>query len=377
MQSLVVDQVWPHGGFNRERCAKVQDSQRQVVPMAPSTHHSGNAQAEHVRRRAEEGSAEAQYNYGRFCYEGSLVDQDYDEAAVWWLEAAKQGHVKARTQLGHLLRGGLGFELEDEQIARRWVEYERSFAEAGDAEAQSNLGRMYEEGRGVDRDESEAERWLRRAAAQGDAEAKLLLKRKNGTRGDLEAQWELALIYLDGQGVSKDEAEAAHWLSLAAQHGHVEAQFRLGQLLIHGSSAVRDSVKGAQWLLSAARLGSQPAARELGDLYREGIGVEADDSDAAHWWRKAAEDGDRTAQYNIGMMFLEGRGVAADVADAVDWLVKAAEQGHSDAQFQVGRIYRDGPAELRSAAKAERWLESAAEQGNCDAQRLLGWWSMQ
>ena len=113
--------------------------------MAPTTHHSGNAQAEQVRRRAREGSAEAQYNYGRFCYEGRLVDQDDDEAAVWWLEAAKQGHVKARTQLGHLLRGGLGFEQEDERIARWWFEYERSFAEAGDSEAQSNRAACDEE----------------------------------------------------------------------------------------------------------------------------------------------------------------------------------------------------------------------------------------
>ena len=291
--------------------------------MAPTTQHSANAQAEHVRRRAEEGSAEAQYNYGRFCYEGSLVDQDYDEAAVWWLEAAKQGHFTARTQLGHLLRGGLGFEVEDEQIARWWVEYERSFAEAGDAEAQLNLGRMCEEGRGVDRDEAEAECWLRRAAAQGDAEAKLLLKRKEGERGDLQAQWELALIYLDGQGVSKDEAEAAHWLGLAAQQGHVEAQFRLGQLLIHGASTVRDSVNGAQWLLSAARLRSQSAARELGDLYREGIGVKADDIEAARWWRQAAEQGDPAAQYKVGMMFLEGPPILAEGAAALVWLLKA------------------------------------------------------
>lgn len=223
--------------------------------MARPTTNAGNTQAELVRNRAEEGSAEAQFNYGRFCYEGRLVDQDHDQAASWWLAASKQGHVQARTRLGHLLRSGLGLEIEDDDIARWWFEYERSFAEAGDAEAQLNLGNMYAAGRGANRDDAEAERWWRQAAAQGDAEATLQLKRRSGETGDLRVQWELALTYLEGRGVPKDESEAARWLGLAALQGYLEAQFRLGQLLMRGPAAVRDSVKAAQWLLRAAEQG--------------------------------------------------------------------------------------------------------------------------
>ena len=355
-------------------CDKVQSSQRQGKPVARTIRHAGSAQAELVRKRAEEGSADAQFNYGRFCYEGNLVDQDLDEAADWWLEAAKQGHVQARTQLGHLLRSGLGFEIEDEAIVRWWFEYERSFAEAGDAEAQLNLGKMYAAGRGINRDDAEAERWWRQAAAQGDGEAKLQLKRRSGETGDVQVQWELALTYLEGRGVPKDESEAVRWLGLAARQDHPEACCRLGQLLMRGPPGVRDSVKAAEWLLRAADLGSQQAARDLGDLYREGVGVDADDAEAERWWQQAAEGGNATAQYSIGMMNLDGRGVTADPAAALEWLVKAAKQGHSDAQFQVGRIYREGPTELRSAPDADHWLGRAAKQGHCDAQQLLGWW---
>ena len=196
--------------------------------MARTIRHAGNRQAELVRNRAEEGSAEAQFNYGRFCYEGSLVDQDHDQAAAWWLAAAKQGHVQARTRLGHLLRSGLGFEIEDDAIVRWWFEYERSFAEAGDAEAQLHLGKMYAAGRGVDRDDLKAEHWWRQAAAQGDGEAKLQLKRRSGEAGDLHVQWELALTYLEGRGVPQDESEAARWLGLAAPQDHAGAQLSAG-----------------------------------------------------------------------------------------------------------------------------------------------------
>ena len=47
----------------------------------------------------------------------------------------------------------------------------RALAEAGDAEAQNNLGLMYFNGRGVAQDDAEAVAWYRRAAEQGFANA--------------------------------------------------------------------------------------------------------------------------------------------------------------------------------------------------------------
>ena len=47
----------------------------------------------------------------------------------------------------------------------------RARAEAGDAEAQYDLGNMYAFGRGVTRDDAEAVRWLRLATEQGHADA--------------------------------------------------------------------------------------------------------------------------------------------------------------------------------------------------------------
>jgi TPR repeat protein len=41
-------------------------------------------------------------------------------------------------------------------------------AEQGEAEAQTELGEMYENGRGVERKDEEAEKWYRKAAAQGN-----------------------------------------------------------------------------------------------------------------------------------------------------------------------------------------------------------------
>jgi len=80
-------------------------------------------------------------------------------------------------------------------------------AELGDVEAQYNLGVMYDEGTSVEQDLVKAAEWYRKAAEQGF----------------LEAQYNLGMMYYQGQGVNRDRVEAARWLQLAADRGDNEA----------------------------------------------------------------------------------------------------------------------------------------------------------
>ena len=72
-------------------------------------------------------------------------------------------------------------------------------AERGDAAAQSYLGFMFETGRGVPQNYTEAAMWYRRAAEQGDS----------------LAQYSLGLLYDKGFGVPRDIIEASKWLNLS------------------------------------------------------------------------------------------------------------------------------------------------------------------
>jgi uncharacterized protein len=72
-------------------------------------------------------------------------------------------------------------------------------AEQGDPAAQSYLGFMFETGRGVPKNYTEAAMWYRRAAEQGDS----------------LAQYSLGLLYDRGEGVPMDIVEASKWLNLA------------------------------------------------------------------------------------------------------------------------------------------------------------------
>ena len=80
-------------------------------------------------------------------------------------------------------------------------------AELGDVEAQFNLGVMYDQGAGVDRSLEKAADWYRKAAEQGF----------------IDAQTNMGIMYFDGQGVPRDHNEASRWFQLAAGQGDTEA----------------------------------------------------------------------------------------------------------------------------------------------------------
>ena len=84
------------------------------------------------------------------------------------------------------------------------IEQVKAKAEAGDAESEMELGRRYNKGEGVVKDQVEAAKWYRKAADQNDA----------------DAQYNLAICYERGDGVAEDWVEAYKWLLLAGRQGH-------------------------------------------------------------------------------------------------------------------------------------------------------------
>jgi TPR repeat protein len=87
-------------------------------------------------------------------------------------------------------------------------------AEQGNAEAQCQLGWMYQHGHGVEQSDEEAVAWYRKAADQGNA----------------TAQCSLGGLYADGRGVGQSDAEAMAWYGKAAGQGNAYAQFSLGMM---------------------------------------------------------------------------------------------------------------------------------------------------
>src|SRR3984893_11055284 len=74
-----------------------------------------------------------------------------------------------------------------------------------------------------------------------------------GNAGNADAQYLLALIYLNGVGVPADSARGRALLQTAAEHGHGEAAYVLAGELARDPEASPDAWR--QWLDRSAKLG--------------------------------------------------------------------------------------------------------------------------
>lgn len=103
----------------------------------------------------------------------SYLKGDYEAAYNEWLPLAELGDAEAQYNLGVLYDEGAGVE-QDLRTAVSW--YQKA-ASQGFIDAQTNLGMMYYHGHGVERDYRAAAQWFRQAADQGDEEARECLEK--------------------------------------------------------------------------------------------------------------------------------------------------------------------------------------------------------
>jgi len=163
-----------------------------------------------------------------------------------------------------------------------------------------------------------------------------------------------------GAGIEEDNTEAIKWLQKAATKENRMAQKELENIEMIGQM-VKDAKKGnpvaqcklgkyyqddfdesIKWYRKAAEQGLPEAQFELGYCYDNGEGVEQNPSEAAKWYRKAAEQGHAEAQYYMGYCCLYGYGVEKDETEAIKWIRKAAEQGNDMAQDDLEKSQERG-----------------------------------
>jgi len=153
-----------------------------------------------LKRKAEAGDPEAQYQLGRHFDFGRGVERDGIEAAKWYEKAALQNHIKAQHALGLLNTQAKYYVFANPKESVKWF---RAAAEQGHASSQHSLGMAYEHGNGVLRNYKEAAKWYQRAAMQGDG----------------MAMHDLAGLYARGLGVPKDLVKAYAWNNVSAAQG--------------------------------------------------------------------------------------------------------------------------------------------------------------
>lgn len=163
---------------------------------------------------------------------------------------------------------------------------EMKLAEKGDLNAMFNVASYIVWGDQSSPVESEA------------AELAVRYYKANAENGETDSMLDLGAMYLEGRGVPKDEREALKWYKMAAAHNGprscrcIANYYRYDTLddgrLVPTADPVRLQ-KALEWYQTGAERGEENCIYELGDYYRQGIFVPQDERKAFELYSKAYE----------------------------------------------------------------------------------------
>ena len=176
--------------------------------------------------------------------------------------------------------------------------------------------------------------------------------RKAAYAGDAEAQRNLGNMYAKGEGVPKNDEEAAKWYR-KAEESAVSKRVQLEKKIVQlESKLVQAQSEAFKKTRKAAYAGDAEAQFSLGNMYYNGEGVPENDAEAYKWFRKAAEQGYAKAQYNLGVMYDKGEGVPKNDVEAYKWWLLVAARGDEEAKEAVNDI--EGSMTTEQIAEGQR-----------------------
>ena len=305
---------------------------------------------------AHEGDPDAQYWLARY------FEKIEDKAAArqWFLKAAERGNARGMIALGESLQAENKYD-EALQWFRKAIAVGDDFRHDG----------LY----------NAALCRSKRLKNRAEREEMVKLFRRGAELGDDRAQHQLGLCCENGTaGVAKDYTNALKWYRMAAEQGNAAAQFEFGCCRALAIGKARDSEEAMEWIIKAAENGEKrallfletiewlnsidplcqnPSPQAIKILSHLLLAAESGDPDALKilenhgWLFKAAEHGLPTA-----IRILEKLDKAAQKRDPVAvriWgnLLKALEDGDD----QALNIFEN--------------FVKAAEKGDTEAIRIL------
>lgn len=102
-------------------------------------------------------------------------------------------------------------------------------------------------------------------------------------QGDDICQFDLGVMYYNGQGVAKNAKQAVYWFQKSASLGNASAQYNLGIIYENGGGVAKNHKQAVYWYQKAASLGHAKAQLNLGNMYYLGEGVNKSEQMAVYW----------------------------------------------------------------------------------------------
>jgi len=142
----------------------------------------------------------------------------------------------------------------------------------------------------------------RRAYEVGQFTEALTILQRLADAGDARAQYEVALMYLQGIGTKVDPLRGGQWMLAAANNGNVTAMVEIGGRFENGVNAEKNLILAFTWYRRAALAGDGIGCYKLAMLYELGSGVPQDLPRAYAWYRMAGSTAGKIAAQRVSQI---------------------------------------------------------------------------
>jgi len=367
------------------------DSVASMKYYVTSIAKGNKALLEQREKLAEKGNDNFNSVLCAVCYqEGKGVDKNLNKAIHFYELAAKGKSADAYRELGFIYQrqvkidtatkmfksaADLGDMVSAYQYAKTVLNakssagneqdaviYLMKAAEAGNPQAQCDLGTLYYQGKHVTKDQTTAVKWFTKAAVGEWA----------------LAQWNLALCYIDGIGVGRDYDQAVYWLGEATSKGYMQ-QFE--KMCVDSEKGWKDKpfmtyLKGLSLYFSDEK-DIDGAYEEFKKIKKESVEAQTmmsvclankkfkkyNAKKAVKELSKVANSGNNVAKFYLASLYEAGNGTDKDTDKAKELYQSSANGGYAVAQCYMGDLFYEGRIVSQSHAEAVRYYQMAEAQG--------------
>ncbi len=312
---------------------------------------------------ADKGLPIAQFHTG-MCYENGIgIYKSPLKAAFYYQLSADQGNIGAQLCLANLYERGDGVSKSNEKM----FYYYHLAADQGSGLAQALVGKCFEEGKGTAKSLERSIQYYQ------------LSSKQNCTYG-LEY---LANAYKNGLGIEKStekakfyENQAISIIKASAHEGEADAQFQLGLAFLLGDGVSKSNEKAFYYYKLSAEQNLAEGQFELAECYADGIGVKKSEESAKYYYKLSSDQGFAFAQFHFGLRLLLGRGLKQSFNEAVEYfklvLTSTDVSLKSKAQYYLATCYENGAGVKQSDENALYLYKLAADHGLAYALYNLG-----
>jgi TPR repeat protein len=185
------------------------------------------------------------------------------------------------------------------------------------------------------------------ASLEGDQEVQLAAL---ADQGDTRSMLGLAYMRLNSVDPRYAPSEAAEYLRRAAAEGSAEAQFELAQLYEKGLGVPQDAERALALYKQSAEQNFADALNDLGFIYFQGgLRVTRDPERALAYFEQAADMRHPQAMFNFAAMIDDGNIAGKGPKDAAEYLYRALRTGAED----VYNLLRDEPEMFKTETRKE------------------------